>query len=214
MIKLSDIVDEVKKDLGAGVSTDDSRFDDLYIEGKIHASRAVLISNRMIGGIRLINDSWVQTVDTDFIDRDKDCGTVFFECPSPISVSSHEDGFVYVGHANGIKPFIRSRKSGFTTLTMHSIFQKSQQVFWDWKQLEQNKTQILIYNNSKLEYIQIRGMFNDPTDVPGFRKDTDAYPVDALLRKEIVEMVSIDLLKKIRITPDYISDGQDKPSRL
>ena len=150
MIKLADIVDEVKKDLSAGVSTDDSRFDDLYLEQKIHAARAVLIGNRMMGGIRLINDSWVQTVDTDFVDRDKDCGTVFFECPSPISVSSHEDGFVYVGHANGIKPFIRSRKSGFTTLTMHSVFARSKQVFWDWKQLEQNKSQILIYNNSKL----------------------------------------------------------------
>lgn len=214
MIKLADIVDEVKKDLSAGVSTDDSRFDDLYLEQKIHAARAVLIGNRIMGGIRLINDSWVQTIDTDFVSRDIDCGTVYFTCPSPISVSSHEDGFVYVGHANGIKPFIRSRKSGFTTLTMHSLFQKSQQVFWDWKQLEQNKTQILIYNNSKLEYIQIRGMFNDPTEVPGFRKDTDAYPVDATLRKDIVEMVSIDLLKKIRITPDYISDGQDKPSRI
>lgn len=213
-MKISDIVDEIKKDIGSGISTDEARFDDLYIENKIHSARAILISNRMMGGIRFINDSWVQTIDTDFVTRDKDCGTVYFTCPSPISVSSHEDGFVYVGHANGIKPFIRSRKNGFTTLTMHSLFQKSQQVFWDWKQLEQNKAQILIYNNSKLEFIQIRGMFNDPTEVPGFRKDTDDYPVDATLRKEIVEMVSIDLLKKIRVAPDYISDSQDKPSRL
>ena len=214
MIKLADIVDEIKKDLGSGVSTDESRFDDLYIESKVHSARAVLIGNYMIKQGRFINDTWVQTIDTDFIERDKDCGTVYFTCPSPISVSAHEDGFVYVGHANGIKPFIRSRKNGYTTLTMHSVFQKSQQVFWDWKQLEQNKAQLIIYNNPKLEYIQVRGMFNQPTDVPGFRKDTDAYPVDASLKKDIVEMVSIDLLKKIRVTPDYISDSQDKPSRL
>jgi len=210
MILLKDIVDEIRKDLSAGLGNDESRFDDEYLENKIHSARGIIISNYISKNGRFINDSWVQTVDANFVDRDKECNAVYFDCPSPITVTGHEDGFVYVGHSNGVKVFNRARKNGFTTLTMHSLFLKDTDIYWDWKQLEQNRAKIIIYNNLKLENIQIRGMFNLPTDVPGFRVDTDAYPVDAVVRKEIVEMVSLDIVRLMRVAPDYISDSQDK----
>lgn len=212
MFLLSEIVDEIKKELGNGVSSDESRFDDLYIESKIAGARAMIISNYVNkGNIDWLNDSWVQTVDLAFVDRDTECGIVKFECPSVISIDSHNDGFVYVGNVNGLKPFIRLRKS-FTTLTLHRVFKNSKEIMWDWKNLEMNKQQIVIYNNSKLQYIQIRGIFNNPVEVPGFRKDTDWYPVDANVKRDLVEMVTLDLIKKSRVMPDYISDSQDKPT--
>lgn len=211
MFLLADIVDEIKKDLGNGVSSDESRFDDLYIETKIHGARAAVISNYLQKGMDWLNDSWVQTVDLDYVDRDVDCGTVSFSCPSVITIDGHADGFVYVGHVNGIKPFIRARNS-YTTLTMHRAFKNSSNLFWDWKNLELNKQAILVYNNHRLEFIQVRGVFNNPVEVPGFRKDTDWYPVDALIKRDLVEMVTLDLLRKGRVTPDYISDSQDKPT--
>lgn len=210
MILLKDIVDEIRKDVSGGVGNDESRFDDQYLENKIHAARAVVISNYILKNGRFFNDSWVQTVDLNFVDRDKECEAVYFDCPSVVSVTSHEDGFIYVGHYNGVKPFIRTRKSGFTTLTQHSVFQKNKNVFWDWKRLEQDREKVIIYNNLRLEYIQVRAIFNNPTEVPGFRVDTDAYPVDSLVKKEIVEMVSLDMLRKLRTIPDFISDSQDK----
>ena len=211
MILLSEIVDEIKKDISGGVSNDDSRFDDLYLEGKIHSARAVIIANYLQKGLEWINDSWVQTLDLNYVDRDKTCDVVSFECPSAITIDMHNDGFIYVGHANGVKPFIRARRS-FTTLTMHSVFKNSKQIIWDWKNLELNKQSLLIYNNSKLEFLQVRAIFNVPTLVPGFRKDTDWYPVDSNLRRDIVEMVTMDMLRKNRNAPDYISDSQDKPT--
>ena len=210
MILLKDIVDEVRKDLSAGLGNDESRFDDEYLENKIHAARAVIISNYISRSGRFFNDSWIQTVDTNFVDRDKECEAVYFECPSPITITGHEDGFMYVGHVNGVKPFMRSRKNGFTTLTMHSAFANDKNVFWDWKQLEQNKASLIVYNNLRLEKLQVRGIFNFPTEVPGFRVDSDAYPVDAVVRKELVEMVGLDIMRKMRVAPDYISDSQDK----
>lgn len=209
MILLKDIVDEIRKDLSAGLGNDESRFDDEYLENKIHAARAIVISNYITKN-RFFNDSWIQTVDINFVDRDKECDAVYFECPSPISITSHEDGFMYVGHINGLKPFMRARKNGFTTLTMHSLFKNDHNIFWDWKQLEQNKASLIVYNNLKLENIKVRGIFNNPTDVYGFRVDTDAYPVDSLVRKELVEMVGLDIMRKMRTPPDYISDSQDK----
>ena len=209
MTLLKDIVDEVRKDLSAGIGNDESRFDDEYLENKIHAARAVIIAN-YISNNRFFNDSWIQTVDINFVDRDKECEAVYFECPSPITITAHEDGFMYVGHINGVKPFLRARKNGLTTLTMHSIFQGDKDLYWDWKQLEQNKASLIVYNNTRLEYIQVRGIFNHPTEVPGFRVDSDTYPVDAFVRKELVEMVTLDIMRKMRIAPDYISDSQDK----
>jgi hypothetical protein len=211
MILINEIVDEIKKDISGGISNDDSRFDDLYLESKIHSARAVIISNYLQKGLEWINDSWVQTLDLNYVDRDVSCGVVSFECPSVITIDMHNDGFIYVGHQNGIKPFIRARKS-FTTLTMHRVFKNSSQVMWDWKNLELNKQSLLIYNNSKLEYIQVRAIFNTPTLVPGFRKDVDWYPVDSNLKKDIVEMVTMDMLRKNKTAPDYISDSQDKPT--
>jgi hypothetical protein len=211
MFLLSDIVDEIKKELGGGVSSDESRFDDLYIETKIAGARGVIISNYLQKGVDWMNDSWVQTVDLDYVERDKDCDVVKFECPSVITVDQHSDGFIYVGHVNGIKPFIRARRS-FTTLTMHPVFTKTKNVLWDWKNLELGKQQLLVYKNPRLEKIQIRGIFNNPVEVPGFRKDVDLYPVDANVKKDLVEMITLDLLRKIRVVPDYISDSVDKPT--
>jgi hypothetical protein len=211
MFLLSDIVDEIKKELGGGVSTDESKFDDLYVETKIAGARAVIISNYMQKGVDWLNESWVQTVDLDYVEREKDCDTVKFDCPSVITIDQHSDGFVYVGHVNGIKPFIRSRRS-FTTLAMHRTFKNTKHILWDFKNLELGKQQVIIYNNSRLEKLQIRGIFNNPVEVPGFRKDVDLYPVDANVKKDLVEMVTLDLLRKIRVMPDYISDSVDKPT--
>lgn len=212
MFLLSEIIDEIKKGLGNGVSADESRFENLFIENKIAGARAVIISNYLNrGGIDWLNESWVQTVDMDYVERDVECNVVKFECPSVITLDSHNDGFIYVGHVSGLKPFLRLRKS-FTTLTMHSVFKNSKQVFWDFQNGELGKQQIHIHNNFRLEKLKVRGVFNNPSDVPGFRKDVDLYPVDANVKKDIVEMVVLDLLKGSRVAPDYISDSQDKPT--
>jgi hypothetical protein len=212
MFLLSEIVDEIKKTVANGVSSDESRFEDLFIETKIAGARAVLISNYVIkNNIDWLNESWVQTVDMYYVERDKECNLVKFECPSVITIDAHNDGFVYVGHINGLKPFVRSRKS-FTTLTMHRTFKNSKQIFWDFQNLERGKQQIIVYNNNRLENLKVRGIFNNPVEVPGFRKDTDYYPVDANIKRDIVEMVVLDLLRGGRVAPDYISDSQDKPT--
>lgn len=196
MIYLSQIVDEIKTELQSGVTYDDSRFDTKYIESKIHGARAVIISNYMVRLGKFINDAWVQTLDMNFSDREKDCKVIEFDCPSVISVDGHTDGFVYVGHASGMKPFGRIRK-GYTNLTQHSIFKKSNSIFWDYKQLTQGRNVLQFFNNTKLEYVMVRAMFNDPTTIPNYDEQLDPYPVDANLKKDIVEMVVLDLIRKI-----------------
>lgn len=196
MIYLSQIVDEIKTELQSGVSYDDSRFDTKYIESKIHGARAVIISNYMIRVGKFINDAWVQTLDINFADRETDCEVVEFDCPSVITVDGHNDGFVYVGHVSGMKPFARIRK-GYTNLTQHSLFSKSKSIFWDFKHLTQGRTVLQFFNNKKLENVMVRAMFNDPTFIPNFDKQLDPYPVDANLKKDIVEMVVLDLIRKV-----------------
>lgn len=49
MIYLKQIVDEIKSDLLGGMTYNETRFDDEYIEFKIHAARATIIMNYKIG---------------------------------------------------------------------------------------------------------------------------------------------------------------------
>jgi hypothetical protein len=195
MILLKEIVEEIKNDLNSGMSYNDVRWDDEYIESKIHNARATLIGQYMIKVGKFINDSWVQTLDISFQDFEKDCDFVTFECPNVISVDGQNDGFVYVGHFNGMKPFPRIRK-GYTTLTRHSIFLKKKDIMWDFKHMEQNRMLLYFYNTNKLQYITVRAMFNNPTTIPNFDKTSDHYPVDSNLKREIVELVTADLIRK------------------
>jgi hypothetical protein len=195
MILLKEIVEEIRNDLNSGMGYNDSRWDTEYLEGKVHSARSAIITNYVVKLGKFINDAWVQTLDLSFVERDKDCDVVTFECPNVTSFDGQNDGFVYVGHANGFKPFPRLRK-GFTTLTRHSIFRHKTEVMWDYKHLEQGRMLLSFYNNPKLEYIMVRAIFNNPVTIPNFNKDTDHYPVDASLRKDIVDMITQDLIRK------------------
>jgi hypothetical protein len=210
MIYLQEIVDEIKSDLLSGMTYNETRFDDEYIEAKIHSARAHLISSYLIKIGKFINDAWVQTIDIRFSDIEKNCDVVLFECPNVITTDGQNDGFVYVGHANGLKPFVRIRK-GFTTLTRHSLFFKKKEVMWDFKHLTQGKLSLIFYNNSKLQYVQVRGMFNNPTTIPNFDKNLDHYPVDMNLKHDIVEYVTGDLFRK---TTRLSESGTDNITRI
>jgi hypothetical protein len=94
MILLKEIVEEIRNDLNSGMGYNDSRFDDQYLESKIHNARATLIGQYMIKVGKFINDSWVQTLDLRFANREKDGNTVTFECPDVISIDGQSDGFV------------------------------------------------------------------------------------------------------------------------
>ena len=195
MIYLKQIVDEIKSDLLGGMTYNETRFDDEYIEFKIHAARATIIMNYMMKTGKFINDAWVQTLDIRFEDIDTDCDTRTFECPNVIALDGQNDGFIYVGHANGLKPFVRIRK-GFSTLTRHSLFGKKKEVMWDYKHLTQGTNVLQFYNANRLSYIMVRAMFNNPTTIPNFDKELDHYPVDETLKKDIVEMITMDMLRK------------------
>ena len=78
MILLKEIVEEIRNDLNSGMGYNDSRWDDQYLESKIHNARATLIGQYMVKLGKFINDSWVQTLDISFQDHEKDCDFVTF----------------------------------------------------------------------------------------------------------------------------------------
>jgi hypothetical protein len=62
--------------------------------------------------------------------------------------------------------------------------------------MEQNRMLLQFYNNNKLQYVTVRAMFNNPVTIPNFDKTIDHYPVDSNLKREIVELVTGDLIRK------------------
>ena len=67
---------------------------------------------------------------------------------------------------------------------------------WDYKHLTQGTNVLQFFNAKRLTYIMVRAMFNNPITIPNFDKLIDHYPVDEMLKKDIVEMVTMDMLRK------------------
>lgn len=55
----------------------------------------------------------------------------------------------------------------------------------------------------------MKALFNDPTKVPNYRTDIDQYPIDAAMENDIVEQISVELMRKMVRTADVISDSLD-----
>ena len=187
------------------------RFDSLYIESKIHNARASILSaaSRQPMFDR-INEACVQAYSVELLEEEvePDCDVVRFPCPTVIRLDDRHDGFVYVGHVNGQKPFIRIR-SNYTALSMHSLFEKEKGIVWDFQADYDGKFYIHIYKNPKQRKLLVKGLFNNPTQVPNYRVDVDQYPIDATLENDIVNAVSTELLRQMVRTADVVSDSLD-----
>lgn len=211
MSTLKEIVHRITSNVNGGNTTDEMRYDSLYIESKIHTARASILSamSRQPMFDR-INEACVQVYSVELLEEDveADCDVVRFPCPTVIRLDDRHDGFVYVGHVNGQKPFIRVR-SNYTALSMHSIFQKEKGVVWDYQADYDGKFYINVYKNTKQRKLLVKALFNDPTEVPNYRPDIDQYPIDATLENDIVTTISNDLLKQMVRTPDVTSDSLD-----
>lgn len=211
MSTLKEIVHRITSNVNGGNTTDEMRYDSLYIESKIHTARASILSamSRQPMFDR-INEACVQVYSVELLEEDveADCDVVRFPCPTVIRLDDRHDGFVYVGHVNGQKPFIRVR-SNYTALSMHSIFQKEKGVVWDYQADYDGKFYINVYKNTKQRKLLVKALFNDPTEVPNYRPDVDQYPIDATLENDIVTTISNDLLKQMVRTPDVTSDSLD-----
>lgn len=211
MSTLKEIVHRITSNVNGGNTTDEMRYDSLYIESKIHTARASILSamSRQPMFDR-INEACVQVYSVELLEEnvEADCDVVRFPCPTVIRLDDRHDGFVYVGHVNGQKPFIRVR-SNYTALSMHSIFQKEKGIVWDYQADYDGKFYINVYKNTKQRKLLVKALFNDPTEVPNYRPDVDQYPIDATLENDIVTSISNDLLKQMVRTPDVTSDSLD-----
>jgi len=211
MSTLTEIVHRITSNVNGGNTTDEMRFDSLYIESKIHTARASILSamSRQPMFDR-INEACVQVYSVELLEEDAeaDCDVVRFPCPTVVRLDDRHDGFVYVGHVNGQKPFLRIR-SNYTALSMHSIFQKEKGVAWDYVADCDGIFFIQVDKNPKQRKLLVRALFNDPTEVPNYRRDIDQYPIDATLENDIVNTITNDLLKQMVRTSDVVSDSLD-----
>lgn len=210
---LINIIDAIKANVDGGASTDESKYDDALIEIKVHLAREVIAGSLWKEGMRnRISEAWVQVLDIDSVDADEDCDQVFVPCPRVLTFDNRNDGFRYVGHNNGMKPFIRSVAS-FTNLTMHSVFADETEITWKHQANAFGGYDLIFSGNPELRKPLVRLITANPTDISTYRKDVDPYPVDGKTAAEIIEMVSLDLIRKTPGPADYISDSQDLPRR-
>ncbi len=211
MSTLREIVHRILSNIGGGNTTDETRFDEPYIESEIHTARASILSALTKQSLSdRINEACVQAYSVELLEAQVEagCDVVKFPCPTVIRLDDRHDGFVYDGHVNSQKPFMRIR-SNYTALSMHSMFQKEKGIVWDYQVDYDGKFYIHIYKNPKFRKLLVKALFNDPTKVPNYRTDIDQYPIDAAMENDIVEQISVELMRKMVRTADVISDSLD-----
>lgn len=189
-----------------------SRIDPLYLEQLIHQSRIEAIrilynGSKNYGALKKVDPMWMQEFTVDIIDGDQDDNYDYlvFDVPPPAQISRGVGGLIYVGSTKKTKGFhVAQTRGEIADLIARGLLDNGRDVAVMWEQ-----DGLKVWGNDNLKKLRIAGVFQDPTEVPNYLIDEDAYPVSNdlvnLIRDLIVNQVSLGL----RQPPDVVADGGD-----
>lgn len=204
---LPEIIDLFQRLPSGGIFTDENRYDMGFVENTVHRTRAIAIVQSWKQTKR-INSAWTQQFKPTFDSKlqDQDC-RVIFPCPSPISIETKMDGFLYIGTVDGLCPFrkvvSRAELANYNVHRYTKLTPNMVKVLYSDGNLE-------TYGNLDLEEIMVDGIFSDPTTIPTYNRDYDDYPVSLDL-VEIMKNIVYSTEQQIILSQpvDSSPDSQD-----
>lgn len=205
MITLVKLADDMKRMLGGGISTVDSKFNNLpYLYDLINQARAVVIRNDFIK-TRRPHPAWIQsfTLEYDASLQESDC-FVKFMCPNIIAMEARQDGFIYIGQTDGNCSYKRILTRGeLSNYNKHRHTDSRVRVLYADGILE-------VYGNQMLKELRVDAVFSNPTDVPTYNINVDLYPIDEnnlIMLKQYLYQSQLEIEQK---TPaDIKQDNKD-----
>lgn len=169
---LPELKDSTERFLGGmGVTTDENRWDGLYIESLIHKySRAAIISQ--FSKVKRINPLWVQSFNLEFSEdqQESDC-LVVFDVPEYIQLDQIRSGLIYVGttEMNCRYRQVMTRDQLASANIHRYINPKTVRVLYSGGTLE-------VYGNPMLQEMRVDIIAQNPCMVPTYNKLKDDYP--------------------------------------
>jgi len=193
----------------AGIQTDESRWDEPYVQNLVDTCRATAIQSIYVK-TKIIHPNWVQELNLEFSeDLQEDNCFQRFECPMFLSLDGSTQGLMFVGSQrnNCTIPVVRTRAE-LGIYQNNRVTANRMMGLYVYPYLDIYQKGII------LEQVRVGGVFQYPFQLPTYNKMIDEYPVttDVL---EIMEEIWVSKLKVIMATPlDVLPDSKETPATL
>jgi hypothetical protein len=167
---------------------DDEPISERQLENWIHQYRAKLLKQDLDKG-KYLNPDYIQEYQDEdgnplsIVPNEQELRTVYrtsVQIPKTIDLN-YKSGIIYLGDVNGnriqLVPEARVNFQQYKKITSNSTiaYLKDRYVY--------------LYNHNGLQYIRLRGVFEIPTEIPGYDLDEDKYPIPVNLLPTLKEMI-------------------------
>jgi hypothetical protein len=167
---------------------DDEPISERQLENWIHQYRAKLLKQDLDKG-KYLNPDYIQEYQDEdgnplsIVPNEQELRTVYrtsVQIPKTIDLN-YKSGIIYLGDVNGnriqLVPEARVNFQQYKKVTGNSTiaYLKDRYVY--------------LYNHNGLQYIRLRGVFEIPTEIPGYDLDEDKYPIPVNLLPTLKEMI-------------------------
>lgn len=181
---LPQLKDSTERFLGGfGITTDENRWDGLYIESLIHKYSRMAIVNQFNKNKR-INPIWIQTLELEFSEglQEDDC-SVRFEMPQYLQLDNVRGGLIYAGTVDRNCQFrvVNTRQDLINAQTHRNAGKRTRVLpLGDG---------VSVYGNDMLEQMRVDIIALDPTQVKTYNKLKDEYPFNQELEGEMQRLM-------------------------
>jgi len=196
-----------------GVFSDESRFDRGTMIGILDAGRGYGLSEIYKSNTR-VHENFIQRVYPEYKEalQQDDCITIF-EIPRTVPINTRMDGLLHVGprdgHGGG---FTKIRTRGqLSSRRRHRVHELAMSLRTHYLN-DTTRGYLEIYkpDNKKIKHILVEGIFQHPTEIPGFNLEEDEYPITMDALKRVEDMVRRGtLLDTLKIPTNKISNSAE-----
>jgi hypothetical protein len=195
-----------------GIFTDESRFNDLYINALIHQYRADAIFS-LFHTTGRPHEKWTQTHYLTYDPNLQESNLfVRFACPAVITVDQYRDGFQFIGQVDGLTRFGKTNtRADMANNQLHRFTKlrpNKPEAYWGNGFLD-------IYGSPLLRKVRVDGIFSNPEEVSTYNMVYDQYPLDdegvVLLKTLLYQKEGQQENSKV---VDTRSDSQDTPTTI
>lgn len=211
-ITLPQLYERIASLPSGGALTNDSKLDKGFIYSLIHSARAYVVSQRWIAESK-VPYVYYQRFEPDYrkLAQEDSCLTKFYDFPQVIQLDQRASGVGYVGTINGVPMSFRevTSRQAFASMQNDRVMKMGRVPY---VLLEGNSLEV--YYKDKIKEFAIEAIFADPTLVPTYNVDYDAYPVDiADVSKMEAYITAIEYKTIINTLIDRISNSRDEASQ-
>jgi hypothetical protein len=211
---LQQITQEIIAQVEGGVFTDETKFQEPYIDSLVHQARADLFRQNPED---IISNFWIQSyypTYSQYINDNGDCYVAWVVDATPLLGNDGTDMTTYFGPANGKIGYNRIGLYGSEAVDFaHPLTNPNKKGLpsYKWGYVEAfGKMGIKCYGNIDIQSPRVDFVHFDPTQNPNYRRSTDLYPISG----ELLAPLKLGALNKLmaqqaQVPSDSLANSED-----